>query len=105
MIARAAAGRRQQSVPQACRSPPRPGRRAGQSCRSCQTRSIDMPTALFPVREILPNGVYPASLLGMEDQQATDGGVYWKWTFSVSYEGRIVERTATSSTNFSPKAK
>jgi hypothetical protein len=57
------------------------------------------------VREILPDGVYAATLLSVEDQQAADGAPYWRWVFTVNYEGRSVERTAASSQNFTPKSK
>jgi hypothetical protein len=64
-----------------------------------------MPKAKFPVRELMPEGVYQGTLVGIDERQAADGRSFWLWTFRINHDGRSVERTAPSSTNFSPRSK
>ena len=64
-----------------------------------------MAKATIPTGVIMPEGAYPAHVLSIEDRSAADGGSHWFRKFAISHGGRVIERTALSSTIFSPKAK
>jgi hypothetical protein len=57
-----------------------------------------------PMREILPDGVYRATLVELGERES-ENGPFLLWRFRVVMNGRAIEVTATSSRRFGSKAK